>query len=74
MKRRPRGRPHNTPERLYTIYNNETDMPVIIDGTAKECANAMGLKMSSFYPTVRRSKMGVLKKWYIELMPIQEVK
>lgn len=74
MKKRPRGRPHGTPNLLYTVYDNKTDMPVIIDGTAKECAKAMGLKMSSFYPIVRRSKMGVLKKWYIESIAIREVK
>ena len=62
----PRGRPHNTPTKLYTIYKNKTDELVILDGTAKECADAMGIKFSSFYPIVRRSKMGVLRKWYIE--------
>jgi hypothetical protein len=69
LKKRPRGRPHNTPEKLYTVYDNKTDMPVIIDGTAKECAKAMGMAFSSFYPTVRRVKIGETKKWYIEAIP-----
>ena len=52
--------------KLYTVYNNKTDMPVIIDGTAEECAKAMGIKLCSFYPAVRHAKTGKTKKWYIE--------
>lgn len=52
--------------KLYTVYNNKTDMPVIIDGTAEECAKAMGIKVSSFYPAVTRTKKGQQKKWYID--------
>ena len=52
----------------YTVYNNraKTDLPVIVDGTAQECAQA--LKMSSansFYSTVDRVRKGRNKKYTI---------
>ena len=50
----------------YTIYNNKTDMPVIIDGTARQCAKAMGLSLDSFYCTVCRARKGLIKKWHIQ--------
>lgn len=33
-------------------------MPIIIDGTAKECAAAMGVDIKSFYRTVSRAYKG----------------
>lgn len=60
-----RGRPQ-APYKLYTVYNNNTDMPIIVDGTAAECAAAMGLKtVKNFYNTVARVRSGYLKKWTI---------
>jgi hypothetical protein len=60
-----RGRPAK-PYKLYTVYNNNTDMPVIVDGSAAECAAAMGLKtVGNFYSTVMRVRDGRLKKWTI---------
>lgn len=52
----------------YTIYNNraKTDLPVIVDGTATECAKA--LKMSSensFYCMVNRARIGKNKKYTV---------
>ena len=49
----------------YTVYNNKTDFPVIVDGTARECAKAMGLTISSFYSAVSRSGTEKYKKWHI---------
>lgn len=71
---RPRGRPHGTPEKLYTVYDNKTDMPVIIDGTAKKCAKAMGMALSSFYSAVTHSKTGKIKRWYIESVGVADLK
>ena len=62
-----RGIKKGTIYKLYTIYNNKTDMPVIIDGTAEQCAKAMGMKLCSFYPAVTLAKTGKIKKWYIEV-------
>lgn len=52
--------------KFYTVYNNKTDMPVIVDGTAKECARAMGFKtVGNFYSAVGHARKGVTKKWTI---------
>lgn len=51
----------------YTVYNNKTDMPVLIDGTAPECAKAMGVTLNSFYIYVHLASKGTPRKmWYIE--------
>ena len=55
-------------KKLYTVYNNKTDMPVIIDGTAEQASKAMGIKLCSFYPAVTNAKTGRTKRWYIEVM------
>lgn len=53
-------------KKLYVVYNNATDMPVFIDGTAEECAKAMGLKNeASFRQAYRRHRMGYETKWWI---------
>jgi hypothetical protein len=59
--------------KLYTIYNNKTDMPVIIDGTAEESAKAMKMTLATFYPTVTRAKTGENKKWYVETLRIGDL-
>lgn len=51
---------------VYTVYNNKTDRPVIVDGTARECAAAMGVSLATFYCIVCRVRKGELKKWYIK--------
>jgi hypothetical protein len=33
---------------LFTVYDNKTDFPVIVDGTAEEAAKAMGVKVGTF--------------------------
>lgn len=50
---------------LYTVYDNRTDFPVIVDGTSKECAKAMGITMNSFTSICHRSKHKKSKRWYI---------
>lgn len=53
-------------KKLYVVYNNATDLPVFIDGTAEECAKAMGLKNeASFRQAYRRHRMGYKTKWWI---------
>lgn len=52
---------------VYTVYNNKTDFPVIVDGEARKCAKAMGITLDSFYCYVDRRKKGrTPKRWYIE--------
>jgi hypothetical protein len=68
-----KGRP-TKPSKLYTVYNNKTDFPVIVDGTAEECAAAMGLAtVGNFYSTVMRVRDGRLKKWSILCRKRKEV-
>lgn len=51
---------------LYTVYDNRTDFPIIVAGTAREAAKAMGIKISSFHSTVTRVRQGKIKRWWIE--------
>ena len=51
--------------RLYTVYNNKTDMPVIVAGTVEECCKAMGVKLSSFYSLRTKCNQGKVAKWTI---------
>ena len=75
MARKPTGRPRGRPKgRLssnptcYTVYDRRTDLPVIIGGTARECAAAMKIKFSSFHGIYTKLKNGNQKasrKWEI---------
>lgn len=42
--------------RRYSVYRVRDEMPIIIYGTAKECAAALGIRMDSFFRQVSRSK------------------
>ena len=57
---------------LYTVYVNGTEKPLIVDGTASECAKVMGLTNESCFrycasqskkPT---AKSFIERKWRIE--------
>ena len=50
---------------VYTVYDNRTDLPVIVDGEARECAKAMGISFSSFYSAVSNARSGKVKRWTI---------
>lgn len=49
----------------YTVYDNREDMPVIVDGEARECARVMGIAFGSFYSAVSNARSGKVKKWTI---------
>lgn len=49
----------------YSVYENKTDRPVIIDGTADECAAALKRSRNSFYCLVNRVAKGRIKKYTI---------
>lgn len=51
---------------VYTVYDNRTDLPVIIDGDARASAAAMNLKIGSFYAAIVNAKTGRVKRWHIE--------
>lgn len=50
---------------LYTVYNNKTDEVVIVCGTAKECAERMGICEASFFSTFCRVNKGFKTRWHI---------
>lgn len=58
--KRPRGNYLN-----YTVYDNKTDFPIIVGGTARECAKAMGITLESFYCAVDRCRKGKNRRWTI---------
>ena len=49
----------------YSVYDNKTDFPVIIDGTADECARALNRSRNSFYCLVNRVRKGRNKRYTI---------
>lgn len=49
----------------YTVYNNHNETPVIVNGTAKECAKAMGIKPTSFHAIRCKCNAGVYGKWTV---------
>ena len=51
----------------YDVYDNRTDFPIIIDGTAKECARALGITKRSFYNIVVKSKKDKSVFWHITI-------
>ena len=55
------------PKYLYSVWNNYTDELIILDGTVKQCADAMGISYKSFHTIRTRLKQGTLKKWTIEM-------
>ena len=48
----------------YTVYDNKTDLPVIVYGTAEECARAMGVNVKTFYHLVRGRKVNG-NRWFV---------
>lgn len=40
----------------YTVYERATDIPVIFDGTASECARKMDVSLATFYSYVSKQK------------------
>lgn len=51
----------------YSVYHKKTDEPLILYGTSKECAIAMGITVNSFYRYICRLRGGKIKirKWSI---------
>ena len=42
----------------YSVYERGTDRPIMIHGTAEECARALGVARSSFYAYLVRQRKG----------------
>lgn len=57
---------------VYSIWNNKNDELVILDGTAEECAEAMGMGESCFRSTLSKASRGLVKKWTIKKRRIRK--
>lgn len=65
---RPRGHPMGAVNNYYTVYNRRTDLPVVIGGSARECAAAMKISLGSFHTIYTKLKNGnkrATRKWEI---------
>lgn len=49
---------------MYSVYERETDRPVVIYGTSRECADALGIDRGSFFRQLNRQKRGLGPKSY----------
>ncbi|MBR2047114.1 MAG: hypothetical protein IJ960_00810 [Oscillospiraceae bacterium] len=52
----------------YSVYHRGTDRPIMIHGTAAECARAMGVLVASFrsfWCRQRRGRPNACRKWEI---------
>lgn len=51
----------------YSVYHKKTDLPLVIYGTSKQCAKAMGVTLNSFYRYICRMRQGKIKlrKWSV---------
>lgn len=64
----PKGIYERTRRYTYTVYHRRTDLPVIIGGTARECAAAMKIDLGSFHTIYTKLKNGnkkATRKWEI---------
>lgn len=57
---------------MYSIYDNRTDFPIVIDSTAEECAAAMKRSVKSFYCLVNRVRTGKIKRYAVMRRYIDE--
>ena len=66
----PRGQYERKNHFTYTVYDNRKDYPcpVIIGGTARECAAAMGISLASFHTIwtkLKNRNKRATRKWDI---------
>ena len=41
---------------FYSVYERGTDRPIFIHGTSRQCADALGIELDSFYKQVVRTR------------------
>ena len=49
----------------YTVYDNHTDLPLIVCATSEECAKAMGVTVKTFHGYLTPSGKAREKRWTI---------
>ena len=57
-------KPGGRPRKLYFVWREKTD-ELVAYGTARECSEKMGIKLSSFYSEVTRTRSGQHKYYKI---------
>lgn len=57
---------------MYTVYDNRTDFPIVIDATAEVCAKALKRSVNSFYCMVSRVLKGKNKRYTVLKRHIDE--
>ena len=51
----------------YSVYHKKTEVPLVVYGSSKVCAKAMGISLNSFYRYICRMRGGKinLRKWLV---------
>ena len=59
----------------YSVYHQHTDQPLILYATSHECAEAMGIKLNTFYRYIIRMREGKirLRKWAVYEDEVEEL-
>lgn len=62
-------------QKRYSVYSAKTDTPLIIYGTARACAEAMGITKNSFYRSLMRTRQGKIniRKWAVYEDEVEEL-
>lgn len=50
---------------MYSVYDNRTDFPIVIDAPAEECARVLKRSLNSFYCLVSRVRKGKNKRYTV---------
>lgn len=50
---------------MYSVYDNRTDLPIVIDAPAEVCAAALKRSVNSFYCLVNRVRKGKWKRYTV---------
>lgn len=59
------------PQKYYAVYLKKTD-ELVCSGTAKECAEALGIGIRAFYVRVCKALTGKTKKWEVYVEPYND--
>ena len=60
--------------KFYSVYDRDTEMPVIIHATAKEVQEQLGISAQTFYTYVSHTRNGTRKNKYEIYLDDQEEK
>ena len=52
------------PYRFYSVYDRDTEMPILIHATAKECMERLGITEQTFRCYLSHTRSGVRKNKY----------